>query len=610
MSHWFAYPLALSLFGLLPMLGSFVLWSWLRRRQALARFGTMTTLETVLTVRRFPPFLRGTVGFLGVLCLLAGLAGPQWGRDWKQAAAPGRDLIVVVDCSRSMFAESPSRFERARAFAADLSEAVQKPRRPSPRPRRLRRPRQARLPLDPRLRILPRSAAQPRPGDVRPRTCPRSARRLRHAHRHRPVAGRPLSRRAFPRGARHPAAVRRRRSGARRRMEAGRGRGEGPGHSGARRRRRRPEQGEYYSRRQGRAARRRRQRSPQRLEGGALREIAQTTQGAYVPAQTQRVAAGPVYLDAIAALPVRESDEDALPAYHQRYAWFYVPALALFALAMAIPDRLPRLRQHLQNLFARLHRAADTTGSKAAVAAAAVTRSDAAGGSQGRRSANARPGRRRGGGQQQLRSSGGGSTSRPRALYPGTGRSGLPPGRRLVSDGDRRRRQGCSCAGHKKRSCWLFRCCVDDKEYRAAALFGLGNCPARPLAAAQDLELARAAVAAYEQSLQVPGLADKLADDARYNLEQALTADPATARPPPASRMTTTPRAIRPIRRTHPIHPTRPPTHFNDPNALKAPTPAAVRANRTHTATPAKLNPIPASAPSRRTSRRRHAPAI
>ena len=51
MSHWFAYPLALSLFGLLPLLGSFVLWGWLRRRQALARFGTLTTLETVLTVR-------------------------------------------------------------------------------------------------------------------------------------------------------------------------------------------------------------------------------------------------------------------------------------------------------------------------------------------------------------------------------------------------------------------------------------------------------------------------------------------------------------------------------------------------------------------------------
>src|SRR5204863_5466024 len=34
---------------------------------------------------------------------------------------PGRDLVVVLDTSRSMFAESPTRLERARAMLLDLA---------------------------------------------------------------------------------------------------------------------------------------------------------------------------------------------------------------------------------------------------------------------------------------------------------------------------------------------------------------------------------------------------------------------------------------------------------------------------------------------------------
>jgi Ca-activated chloride channel family protein len=60
------------------------------------------------------------------LALLAiGLAGPQWGQDWVQGAG-GRDLVVVLDMSRSMLAETPSRFERAKAALVDLSNEVQK----------------------------------------------------------------------------------------------------------------------------------------------------------------------------------------------------------------------------------------------------------------------------------------------------------------------------------------------------------------------------------------------------------------------------------------------------------------------------------------------------
>ena len=55
---------------------------------------------------------------------MLGTAGPQWGRDYTQSAAPGRDLVVVLDCSRSMFAETPRRLQRAKTALLDLVEAV------------------------------------------------------------------------------------------------------------------------------------------------------------------------------------------------------------------------------------------------------------------------------------------------------------------------------------------------------------------------------------------------------------------------------------------------------------------------------------------------------
>src|SRR3954452_21521965 len=124
--HAFAYPPALTLLALLPVLGLLALWSGYRRRQALARLGSVLALETFLPARRWPRLLRGLFLLPGLLCLALGTAGPQWGRDWDQSAASGRDLVVVLDCSRSMFAEAPSRLERARAGLLDLSRAVEK----------------------------------------------------------------------------------------------------------------------------------------------------------------------------------------------------------------------------------------------------------------------------------------------------------------------------------------------------------------------------------------------------------------------------------------------------------------------------------------------------
>src|SRR5438093_641389 len=126
LQHTFAHPVLIGLLVLLPVLGALGVWSRRERRRALARLGNVVTLETLLAARRRLRWLRGMCLLLGLASLVLGAAGPQWGRDWEQSAAPGRDLVVVLDCSRSMFAEAPSRLERARAMLLDLGRAVEK----------------------------------------------------------------------------------------------------------------------------------------------------------------------------------------------------------------------------------------------------------------------------------------------------------------------------------------------------------------------------------------------------------------------------------------------------------------------------------------------------
>lgn len=85
-----------------------------------------------------------------------------------------------------------------------------------------------------------------------------------------------------------------------------------------------------------------------RLEEEPLKQIARDTKGSYLPAHTSRVALGKMYLDTIQGQGVRGASVDPLPLYRQRYPWFLLPALALFALAVALPDRLPRVRLPLR----------------------------------------------------------------------------------------------------------------------------------------------------------------------------------------------------------------------------------------------------------------------
>jgi Ca-activated chloride channel homolog len=340
--HWFAQPWALTLLALLPGVWAFLLWNAERRRQALARFGSVMAIEPLLTVRRGIGALRAALLLLGLLFLGFGVAGPQWGRDWEQTAAPGRDLVVVLDCSRSMFAENPSRFERARKALYDLTTEVEK--RGGHRLGLVIFAGRAELacPLthdyDHFRATVEDLDPEAFPAEIGPGDRGISGTRI--------GAGLMLAVEAhderFPQASNivllsdgdDPASDEEWRLGIAAAKEKNIpvyviGLGD-------------PNEASTIPNGKGVFSYENKEVRT-RLEEEPLKRIANETHGLYIPAYTRGVPLGTIYLDTIGTLPVREASVDALPLYRQRYVWFLLPALGLLALALALPDRLPKL---------------------------------------------------------------------------------------------------------------------------------------------------------------------------------------------------------------------------------------------------------------------------
>lgn len=117
------------LLWLLPALLVLYIYAFARKRQALAEF-----LDVVLAPRLVPTLSRVRqwckalclIGAVG--CLVLALMQPQWGQEWQEVHRQGRDLMIVLDVSRSMLAEDvvPNRLARAKNDIKDLVQVLQK----------------------------------------------------------------------------------------------------------------------------------------------------------------------------------------------------------------------------------------------------------------------------------------------------------------------------------------------------------------------------------------------------------------------------------------------------------------------------------------------------
>src|SRR5262249_44078620 len=122
----FARPFALFLLLLLPCLGLLNFLALQARRGALALIGRPAAVAGQLTHPRPSRRWLGLAYPLAWVLLVVGVAGPRWGKSDEAGVAVGRDLVIVIDLSRSMRADDMSdsqnrtRWEAARAGALDL----------------------------------------------------------------------------------------------------------------------------------------------------------------------------------------------------------------------------------------------------------------------------------------------------------------------------------------------------------------------------------------------------------------------------------------------------------------------------------------------------------
>jgi Ca-activated chloride channel family protein len=128
--RWFAHPTALVLLTAFPVLGLFAFLAGRRRQWARARWtASLSSLPFERT--RVRKFLRAGCRFAGLTSLVVAIAGPLWGRQPDERLALGRDIIAVLDLSRSMLAEdigglsAPNRLGQAKDALIDLADTTE-----------------------------------------------------------------------------------------------------------------------------------------------------------------------------------------------------------------------------------------------------------------------------------------------------------------------------------------------------------------------------------------------------------------------------------------------------------------------------------------------------
>jgi Ca-activated chloride channel family protein len=125
----FAYLDQRAFLGLAAAVAVLALVALVRKRRALRRLAAAGADPPLVLARRGRQALKCLLLTAAALLLGVAVLGPQWG--WTEVEAPphrGRDVLVLLDVSRSMLAEdvAPNRLARARADLRDLSASLER----------------------------------------------------------------------------------------------------------------------------------------------------------------------------------------------------------------------------------------------------------------------------------------------------------------------------------------------------------------------------------------------------------------------------------------------------------------------------------------------------
>jgi Ca-activated chloride channel homolog len=113
----------LFLIWVVPLLLLAYLYGWRRRRRILRTFAAARTLAGIAPTGIAARRRWGAVLVLAAsLVLVMAMSGPQYGFHWQKIERRGVDIVIALDCSRSMLATDiqPNRLDRAKREIYDL----------------------------------------------------------------------------------------------------------------------------------------------------------------------------------------------------------------------------------------------------------------------------------------------------------------------------------------------------------------------------------------------------------------------------------------------------------------------------------------------------------
>lgn len=87
-----------------------------------------------------------------------------------------------------------------------------------------------------------------------------------------------------------------------------------------------------------------------KMNGQILQQIAESTDGAYIPAGTRRVNMADVYQGYVANVEQENFETAKINAYIPRFQWFVVPALALLVLEVVVSSHAAKAKHHSKNV--------------------------------------------------------------------------------------------------------------------------------------------------------------------------------------------------------------------------------------------------------------------
>lgn len=127
----FARPTLLVLLAVIPVMGVLAAVAAHRRRAFLTQFGVPQTVLGLSTLKPRARRRSRLLLYAGLTSLIVAASGPRWGKGGEGGVVVGRDLVVVLDLSRSMSAADMAdpvyqqRWQAAQAAVRDLVARVE-----------------------------------------------------------------------------------------------------------------------------------------------------------------------------------------------------------------------------------------------------------------------------------------------------------------------------------------------------------------------------------------------------------------------------------------------------------------------------------------------------